>query len=43
MQLSYKQVMALQADMKSAGSWVSGGRLTEPTQPQSYAFPGARC
>jgi hypothetical protein len=30
MQQSYKQVMALQADMKSAGAWVFGGRLTDP-------------
>jgi hypothetical protein len=26
----YQQVMALQADMKSAGAWVFGGRLHEP-------------
>jgi hypothetical protein len=30
MQQSYQQVMALQAEMKSAGAWVFGGRLTEP-------------
>lgn len=30
MQQSYKDVMALQADMKAAGAWVFGGRLTEP-------------
>jgi hypothetical protein len=30
MQQSYKQVMALQEDMKSRGAWVFGGRLTEP-------------
>jgi hypothetical protein len=27
---SYQQVMALQAEMKSAGAWVFGGRLHEP-------------
>ena len=26
----YQQVMALQAEMKSAGAWVFGGRLHEP-------------
>jgi hypothetical protein len=30
MQQSFQQVMALQAEMKSAGVWVFGGRLTEP-------------
>src|SRR3979411_1119328 len=30
MQQSYQRVMALQAEMKSAGAWVFGGRLTEP-------------
>jgi hypothetical protein len=30
MQQSYKQVMALQDEMKSRGAWVFGGRLTEP-------------
>jgi hypothetical protein len=30
MQQSYKQVMALQEDMKARGAWVFGGRLTEP-------------
>ena len=30
MQQSYQQVMALQAEMKSAGAWVFGGRLVEP-------------
>ena len=30
MRQSYQQVMALQAEMKSAGAWVFGGRLHEP-------------
>jgi hypothetical protein len=30
MQQSYQQVMILEQDMKSAGAWVFGGRLTEP-------------
>jgi hypothetical protein len=30
MQQSYQQVMALQAEMKSSGAWVFGGRLHEP-------------
>ena len=30
MRQSYQQVMALQAEMKSTGAWVFGGRLTEP-------------
>ncbi|MEY9966908.1 hypothetical protein ABIA33_004973 [Streptacidiphilus sp. MAP12-16] len=30
MQQSYKQVMALQQEMKSVGAWVFGGRLAEP-------------
>ncbi|NUP46844.1 MAG: hypothetical protein HOW97_05945 [Catenulispora sp.] len=30
MQQSFKQVMAFQEEMKSAGVWVFGGRLTEP-------------
>ncbi len=30
MQQSYEQVMTLQADMRAAGAWVFGGRLTEP-------------
>jgi hypothetical protein len=30
MRQSYLQVMALQAEMKSAGAWVFGGRLHEP-------------
>jgi hypothetical protein len=30
MRQSYQQVMALQAEMQSAGAWVFGGRLHEP-------------
>jgi hypothetical protein len=30
MQQSYKQVMAFQDEMKSAGAWVFGGRLAGP-------------
>jgi hypothetical protein len=30
MQQSYKRVMAFQDEMKSAGAWVFGGRLTAP-------------
>lgn len=30
MRQSYKQVMALQTEMKSAGAWLFGGRLHEP-------------
>jgi ABC-type multidrug transport system fused ATPase/permease subunit len=30
MRQSYRQVMTLQAEMKSAGAWVFGGRLHEP-------------
>ena len=30
MQLSYAQVSTLEADLKSAGAWVFGGRLHEP-------------
>ena len=30
MRQTYQQVMALQAEMKSAGAWVFGGRLHEP-------------
>jgi hypothetical protein len=30
MQLSYQQVHALEAELKSAGAWVFGGRLHDP-------------
>lgn len=30
MQQSYKQIMELEADMKSSGAWSFSGRLTEP-------------
>ena len=30
MRQSYQEVMALQAEMKSAGAWIFGGRLHEP-------------
>ena len=30
MQLSYQQVQALEAELKSAGAWVFGGRLHDP-------------
>jgi hypothetical protein len=28
--VAYQQVIALQAEMESAGAWVFGGRLHEP-------------
>jgi hypothetical protein len=35
MRQSYQQVMALQAEMKSAGAWVFGGRPASPASPSS--------
>jgi hypothetical protein len=40
MRLSYQQVMALQAEMKSAGARVFGGRLHEPGTATVVRVPG---
>lgn len=42
MQQSFKQVMAFQEEMKSAGVWVFGGRLTEPATATVVRMSGGQ-
>jgi hypothetical protein len=42
MQQSFKQVMAFQEEMKSAGAWVFGGRLTEPATATVVRMSGGQ-
>jgi hypothetical protein len=42
MQQSFKQVMAFQEEMKSAGAWVIGGRLTEPATATVVRMSGGQ-